>query len=72
MVVYILLSFIKNLELEYRLKNAIKNGIFWSKIEIVIKNPNLSQKSRSSKRFWSKFRFWAKIQILVKNSDFGQ
>ena len=35
---------------------------FWSKLEILIKNPNFVQKSK----------FWSKIQILVKNGKILQ
>jgi len=39
-----------------------KNGQFWSKIEIWVKNRNFGQKSK----------FWSKIEISVKYRNFGQ
>ena len=39
-----------------------KNGQFWSKIEIWVKNRNFGRRSK----------FWSKIEILVKNRNFSQ
>jgi len=63
-------------------------SMFWSKIEILVKNRNFGQKSKfcsknwnfgQKSKFWSKnrtfdqkFKNWPQIEILAKNRNFGQ
>jgi len=53
----------------------------WSKIQILVKNPNFGQKSKflskikilvKNQKFGQKSKFWSKIQILVKTPNFSE